>query len=497
MRVLFSRFAWLLTASLTAGCAMTDSSTPSPRDASRSDRAALDGAEPSTDGALVDAPPAQEDVAAPRDAVLMTDVRPVDGGCPLGLIACGALCVSIAVDVDHCGACGNRCRVGANATALCDDGRCAAMCAPGFADCDRDLSNGCEVDTRTSVSHCGRCNNGCSVSNATAACVAGSCAVGSCMMGFGRACAGATPVCDARSGTCVSGCASGQQRCGASCVDTSADIAHCGGCDRRCAVSNGAPRCEAGVCRVLACNAGFADCDGNPANGCEVNTRTDPMNCGGCGSRPAEVCNGVDDNCDGVVDEGFRAQGVGSTYTTLRGFHDGCNGSTERFGRNCNAAIHRFCAARGCTTSGFGPVENDGDIANVVCVRGEVVVTTYTALRGFHGPCDGVGQRMGPDCNAAIHRLCAARGAVSGFGPIENDGDTAVVTCVSAPSAQSVMTTYTALREFHVPCDGSTERFGRNCNAAINRFCASRGFEGGFGPVENSGDTAFVTCVRR
>ncbi len=30
-----------------------------------------------------------------------------------------------------------------------------------------------------------------------------------------------------------------------------------------------------------ACNAGFADCDGNPANGCELNVRgTDVNHCG-------------------------------------------------------------------------------------------------------------------------------------------------------------------------------------------------------------------------
>jgi hypothetical protein len=41
------------------------------------------------------------------------------------------------------------------------------------------------------------------------------------------------------------------------------------------------------------------------------------------------------------------------------------------------------------------------------------------------------------------------------------------------------------------------ERFGPNCNAAINRFCAGRGFVGGFGPVENDGPNAFVVCVSR
>lgn len=34
-----------------------------------------------------------------------------------------------------------------------------------------------------------------------------------------------------------------------------------------------------------------------------VNTATDPMNCGGCGLRPLEVCDAADNDCDGNVDE--------------------------------------------------------------------------------------------------------------------------------------------------------------------------------------------------
>jgi hypothetical protein len=39
---------------------------------------------------------------------------------------------------------------------------------------------------------------------------------------------------------------------------------------------------DAGV-SALACPSGYGDCDRNPANGCEVNLKTDPSNCGICG----------------------------------------------------------------------------------------------------------------------------------------------------------------------------------------------------------------------
>ena len=45
------------------------------------------------------------------------------------------------------------------------------------------------------------------------------------------------------------------------------------------------------------------DCDGNAANGCEVDLARDPANCGSCGDRPTESCNLADDNCNTVCDD--------------------------------------------------------------------------------------------------------------------------------------------------------------------------------------------------
>ena len=45
---------------------------------------------------------------------------------------------------------------------------------------------------------------------------------------------------------------------------------------------NGAGTCSAGNCKITACLAGFADCDGNAANGCETSLST-TQNCGSCG----------------------------------------------------------------------------------------------------------------------------------------------------------------------------------------------------------------------
>jgi hypothetical protein len=54
-------------------------------------------------------------------------------------------------------------------------------------------------------------------------------------------------------------------------------------CGRMCAPANATGTCTAGTCTIASCNAGYADCD--PAmDGCETDTQTDNLNCGGCGN---------------------------------------------------------------------------------------------------------------------------------------------------------------------------------------------------------------------
>ena len=93
--------------------------------------------------------------------------------------------------------------------------------------------------------------------------------------------------------------------------------------------------------------------------------------------------------------------------------------------------MHRWCAARG-ETSGYGPLENSADSAAVACTPGAITLTTsYTVLGGHHASCPP--ERVGPNCNSAINRFCRSLGHLSGFGPVENVDDIAVVSCIPAP----------------------------------------------------------------
>lgn len=66
--------------------------------------------------------------------------------------------------------------------------------------------------------------------------------------------------------------------------DLDNDVNRCGACDNVCSAPNATPECSAGACGIASCNAGYVDCDGLLANGCEVTPATDVQHCGACNS---------------------------------------------------------------------------------------------------------------------------------------------------------------------------------------------------------------------
>jgi hypothetical protein len=58
-------------------------------------------------------------------------------------------------------------------------------------------------------------------------------------------------------------------------------------------LANATSACVAGQCVITACDSNFADCDLDPATGCEINLNNDPDHCGSC----THTCGG--DKCSG------------------------------------------------------------------------------------------------------------------------------------------------------------------------------------------------------
>src|SRR5207302_1354506 len=141
-------------------------------------------------------------------------------------------------------------------------GAVSTLCGTGSAAC-----SGICTATDSDPSNCGSCGTACgAVAHGSSMCQNSACTISFCNVGFGD--------CD---GIAADGC------------ETSlTSTANCGACGHSCnnPANAALSACSSGQCSIAACNAGFGDCDGSPANGCETNITTDDNNCGAC----AHVC---------------------------------------------------------------------------------------------------------------------------------------------------------------------------------------------------------------
>jgi len=363
--------------------------------------------------------------------------------------------------LQHCGTCGTACTARPNSTASCAAGRCEHTCTVGFADCNGDPSDGCEVDTRASATHCGACSRRCDLANATAACTMGQCAVAACAMGFGDCdtnaangceadtrtsvshCGACGTACPARAnalpgcvaGACVFACLSGYQDCDGNpangCeVDTRTSATHCGGCGRSCQVAGGTGVCTAGSCSVVSCQTGRADCDGMSGNGCEVDTQTTVADCGACGQACAARPNSAASCTAGAC-----------VYTCAEGFADcdgnpvnGCEVDTRTSTTHCGACARAcnpanatgVCTAGACGVAacdtGFGNC--DGSAANGCEADTR---TSATHCGACNTACTSGARCEAGTCTAPVLSSCAALHAAapslpSGVYAIDPDG---------------------------------------------------------------------------
>jgi len=151
---------------------------------------------------------------------------------------------------------------------------------------------------------------------------------------------------------------------------TDTDPLNCGECGEVCEFANGQPGCNNGQCLLVGCNPGFEDCDQDPNTGCETDTTSDPVNCGGCGN----ICG--DDSAETVCRSGqCEIETCVDDRQDCNGFAlDGCEADPAVDIFNCGACNRRCdfdnaiaqCAEMACTFSSCldGFVNLDVDDSN-------------------------------------------------------------------------------------------------------------------------------------
>ncbi|MBI5535313.1 MAG: hypothetical protein HY898_21475 [Deltaproteobacteria bacterium] len=288
---------------------------------------------------------------------------------------------ALKTDVDNCGTCGKKCAF-AHATPSCIGGTCALdKCAAGWADCDNDPVNGCEIEIAADPNNCGTCGVGCAFPHATSACASGTCQLAACQADYLNCDAQAANGCEVysktdpdhcgscptscnpdggtqkscKNGVCVTDtCAPGTGDCDGNTsngceTNTNTSPTSCGSCGFACQFAHATPICTSGDCHLASCDAGYANCDGNEANGCESNTLTSTSNCGGCGAlctaKPHATAACVAGSCELNCDTGF----ADCDSNAANGCEAGVLGDVLHCG-SCTTACSSAHGTPGCAT---------------------------------------------------------------------------------------------------------------------------------------------------
>jgi hypothetical protein len=294
-------------------------------------------------------------------------------------------------DPDHCGRCDVACLV-AGARTFCDDGTCAvADCLPGSSDCNHDLAAGAAGDGCETAGPC-QGDDDCDGVDDDGDGHVDEGYVGQAACGLGECRARSTPA------RCVDGV---EEPCrpGAAAADDSV----CDGLDEDCDGS-----VDEDVAPLAGCGVGRCAVEPPPACVGGVPQACEP------GAPASEVCNGQDDDCDGTTDEGFD---LGASCTVGLGA--------------CARDGERVCA--------------DDGVAGCSVAAAEPQAATDTVCDGVDEDCDG-----SVDEDVAVTRQCGVGECAARSTPSSCEAGTPVDCRPGAPAAE----TCNGLDD---DCDGTTD----------------------------------------
>lgn len=256
---------------------------------------------------------------------------------------------------------------------VCGNGACGGVCTPGAQQCAGNSVQTCNAQGQWTTG--ASCPFLCSAGACTGVCTPGDV---KCSGNGTQTCnaagqwaatvtcpapAHASPTCGGN-GVCGWTCSAGFDNCDGNaatgCEANLADPSTCGSCGNACSSANGAASCSMGSCGI-ACNQGFGNCNGGA--GCETMFGT-VQNCTGCG-----------DACTAPANALSTCEATGCDFVCLPGYEDcdgnpanGCEVDTESSLSNCGGC--------GTTCVGVGATCSAGECSGLVRVTSATNVTS-------------------------------------------------------------------------------------------------------------------------